>query len=66
MMIVLIISEKIHLDSLPMPEDDVELKIHGIWFFMSVVITALSGIFVFIASLSIFTVLDIFKKLRKP
>ena len=60
------IANKVRLDGLPIPEDDVELKIHGIWVFMSVVLTTLGGIFVFIASLSIFTVLDIFKKLRKP
>lgn len=65
-MIVLVVAEKIHLDSLPMPEDDVELRIRGIWVFASVLVTTLGGIIIFIASLSIFTVLDIFKRLRKP
>jgi hypothetical protein len=47
-MIVLIVAEKIHLDSLPMPEDDVELRVFGTWVIASVLLTIAGSIFVFI------------------
>lgn len=48
LMVVLIVVEKIHLDSLPMPEDDVELRVRGIWVFASVLLTTVGSIFVFL------------------
>jgi hypothetical protein len=47
-MIFLIVAEKIHLDSLPMPEDDVELRVRGTWVIASVLLTIVGGIFVFL------------------
>ncbi len=49
-MVVLMVLEKIHLDSLPMPEDDVELRVRGIWIYVSATFIAVSSAIVFITS----------------
>ncbi len=62
-MIVLIIAEKNHLDSLPMPEDDVELRVRGIWVFASVVLTTISSIIIFTGTFLILQLFDICKRI---
>ena len=47
-MILLMIANKVRLDSLPIPEDDVELRVRGVWVIASVLLTTAGSIFVFL------------------
>jgi predicted CDP-diglyceride synthetase/phosphatidate cytidylyltransferase len=61
-MALLIIAEKIRLNDVPMPEDDVELRVRGIWMFVAIVFTGISSVFVFVF---VFLVQVLFEWFRK-
>lgn len=64
-MILLMIANKVRLDGLPIPEDDVELRVRGIWVIASVLLTMVGGIFVFICVYTIQYAYDWFRKIWK-
>ena len=63
LMTVLIILEKVRLNDVPLPEDDVELRFRSVWMLMAVTFTTVASVCVFLATFFLQFVYQFIKKL---
>lgn len=65
LMTVLIVTERIRLNDMPMPYDDVELRFRGVWMLMAVISTTIGSVVVFAVSFLSLTFFQFIKKMKK-